>query len=71
MLAALAIACIASTAAAQSSPGPLAASGSDNVNAGEAARPETRLHCRRYFGCLSAGQLRSRTDIKRTHNEPH
>ena len=68
MLAALAIACIV---AAQSSPGPLAASGSDNVNAGEAARPETRLHCRRYFGCLSADQLRSRTDIKRTHNEPH
>lgn len=61
----VAIAWIASAAAAQPSPGPSEASGSSDVNAGEAAHPQTRLHCRRYFGCLSADQRRSRTEIKK------
>lgn len=65
MLAVMAMAWIASTAAAQPSPRPSEVSGSNNVNAGEAARPETRLQCRRYFGCLPANQLRSRTEIKK------
>lgn len=64
MLAVMAIAWIASTAAALPSPRPHEASG-NSVNAGEAARPEARLQCRRYFGCLPANQLRSRTEIKK------
>ena len=65
MLAALAMAVIASAAAAQPARDPARIPGWRPVNAGEPAHPQARLQCRRYFGCLSADQLRPRTDIRK------